>query len=76
MFQADKKRIQEKIVDAAKKAIKYFYLSKKITKDDYKMIMKKVVTKVCMLDTLLNFKIVFNIIKSNKFKFRNININF
>jgi len=37
---------QEKIVSAAKNAIKPYFVSKKITKDDYKVIMKKVVTKV------------------------------
>jgi hypothetical protein len=37
---------QEKIVSAAKNAIKPYFVSKKISKDDYKVIMKKVVTKV------------------------------
>jgi len=36
---------QDKIVNAAKTAIKPYYVSKKINKDDYKEIMKKVVTK-------------------------------
>ena len=37
---------QEKIVSTAKNCIKPYYMSKKINKEDYKFIMKKVVTKV------------------------------
>ena len=37
---------QEKIVNAAKLAMKPFYLSNKVSKEDYKAVMKKVVTKV------------------------------
>jgi len=36
---------QEKIVNAAKLAMKPFYLSNKVSKEDYKVVMKKVVTK-------------------------------
>lgn len=36
---------QEKIVEAAKSALKPHFISKKISKEDYKIIMKKVVTK-------------------------------
>lgn len=36
---------QEKIVDAAKLALKPHFVSKKVSKDDYKIIMRKVVTK-------------------------------
>lgn len=36
---------QEKIVEAAKSALKPHFISKKISKEDYKVIMKKVVTK-------------------------------
>lgn len=38
--------IQEKIASICKAALKPFYINRTINKDDYKMIMKKVVTKV------------------------------
>ena len=51
--------MQDDIVNAAKQAIKPFYVGKKINKDDYKMIMKKVVNK-CLQQLKDNSKIDTN----------------
>jgi len=45
---------QEKIVDAAKLALKPYFVSKKVNKDDYKNIMKKVVTKSLLQNKLVH----------------------
>lgn len=52
----NKKKVQDEIVNAAKQAIKPFYVNKKINKDDYKMIMKKVVNK-CLQHAKDNTKV-------------------
>ena len=50
----------QQIVDEVKLALKPFYIQGKITKDDYKLIMKKSVEKVCEMfvleDHLLKLK--------------------
>jgi hypothetical protein len=43
-----KKEVESKIVNAAKNAIRSFYIGKQINKDEYKNIMKKVVNKVIL----------------------------
>jgi hypothetical protein len=43
----NKERLKDNVVNAAKNSIKPFYLSKKINKNEYKYVMRKVVNKVC-----------------------------
>ena len=45
----------QQIVDEVKLALKPFYIQGKITKDDYKLIMKKSVEKVCEMFVLEDY---------------------
>jgi hypothetical protein len=56
----DKTKLLEGVKEIAKTTIKPYYISQKITKDDYKLIMKKVVDKVDQLISYLTHPLNLN----------------